>query len=754
MTVDPQKTAHHAAHAGRDHHFCSAGCREKFVADPEHYLSPSVDRVVEAPAASIWTCPMHPEIRQDHPGACPICGMALEPEMVTADAGPSAELTDMSRRFWVALVLTLPVFVLEMGAHLFPALHHLVPMKLSIWIQFVLATPVVLWAGWPFFERAWASLKTRNLNMFTLIAMGTGVAWGYSVIATLTPNIFPAAFRASDGSVAVYFEAAAVITTLVLLGQVLELRARERTSGAIKALLNLAPKTARRIADDGSEEEVALDLVVVGDRLRVRPGEKVPVDGVVEEGRSALDESMVTGESMPVTKTVADTVIGGTMNQSGALVIRTDKIGRDTMLARIVQMVAEAQRSRAPIQRMADQVAGWFVPAVLVVAVIAFAAWGIWGPEPRLAHGLVAAVAVLIIACPCALGLATPMSIMVGVGRGAGLGVLIKNAEALEHMEKVDTLVVDKTGTLTEGKPAVTRIIVAEGFEEEELLRIAAGVERASEHPLALAIVNSAMDRNIEIPPVSDFDSPTGKGAVGTIEGRRITLGNARFLGEVGIDTSSLATQADQLRTDGATAIFMGIDSQVAGAFAIADPVKSTTAEALAALRADGITVVMLTGDNRTTAEAVARQLGIDAVEADVLPDQKAAVVARLKQEGRIVAMAGDGVNDAPALATADVGIAMGPGTDVAMESAGVTLLKGDLNGIVRARELSQATMSNIRQNLFFAFIYNAAGVPIAAGALYPFFGILLSPMIAAAAMALSSVSVVANALRLNRVRL
>ncbi len=697
---------------------------------------------------------MHPEIRQDHPGACPICGMALEPEMVTAGAGPSAELTDMSRRFWVALVLTLPVFVLEMGAHLFPALHHLVPMKLSIWIQFVLATPVVLWAGWPFFERAWASLKTRNLNMFTLIAMGTGVAWGYSVIATLMPDIFPAAFRASDGSVAVYFEAAAVITTLVLLGQVLELRARERTSGAIKALLNLAPKTARRIADDGSEEEVALELVVVGDRLRVRPGEKVPVDGVVEEGRSALDESMVTGESMPVTKTVADTVIGGTMNQSGALVIRTDKIGRDTMLARIVQMVAEAQRSRAPIQRMADQVAGWFVPAVLVVAVIAFVAWGIWGPEPRLAHGLVAAVAVLIIACPCALGLATPMSIMVGVGRGAGLGVLIKNAEALEHMEKVDTLVVDKTGTLTEGKPAVTRIIVSEGFEEEELLRIAAGVERASEHPLALAIVNAAMDRNIEIPSVSDFDSPTGKGAVGTIEGRRITLGNARFLGEAGIDTSSLATQADQLRTDGATAIFMGIDSMVAGVFAIADPVKSTTAEALTALRADGITVVMLTGDNRTTAEAVARKLGIDAVEADVLPDQKAAVVARLKQEGRIVAMAGDGVNDAPALATADVGIAMGPGTDVAMESAGVTLLKGDLNGIVRARELSKATMSNIRQNLFFAFIYNAAGVPIAAGVLYPFFGILLSPMIAAAAMALSSVSVVTNALRLNRVRL
>ena len=754
MTVDPQQTAHHATHAGHEHHFCSAGCRDKFVADPEYYLIPAADRVVDAAPGAIWTCPMHPEIRQDHPGACPICGMGLEPEMVTADAGPSAELTDMSRRFWIALALTLPVFVLEMGSHLFPALHHLVPMKLSVWVQFALATPVVLWAGWPFFERGWASLKTRNLNMFTLIAMGTGVAWGYSVVATLAPGIFPAAFRAADGSVAVYFEAAAVITTLVLLGQVLELRARERTSGAIKALLNLAPKTARRIADNGSEEEVSLDLVAVGDRLRVRPGEKVPVDGVVEEGRSALDESMVTGESMPVTKTVADTVIGGTMNQSGALVIRADKIGRDTMLARIVQMVADAQRSRAPIQRMADQVAGWFVPAVLAVAVVAFAAWGIWGPEPRLAHGLVAAVAVLIIACPCALGLATPMSIMVGVGRGAGLGVLIKNAEALEHMEKVDTLVVDKTGTLTEGKPAVTRIIAADGFEETELLRIAAGVERASEHPLALAIVNAAMDRDIDIPPVSDFDSPTGKGALGVVEGRRVTLGNARFLGEAGIDTSSLATQADQLREDGATAIFMGLDSKVAGVFAIADPIKQTTAEALAALRADGIKVVMLTGDNRTTAEAVARQLGIDAVEADVLPDQKAAVVARLKQEGRVVAMAGDGVNDAPALATADVGIAMGHGTDVAMESAGITLLKGDLNGIVRARQLSQATMSNIRQNLFFAFIYNAAGVPIAAGVLYPVFGILLSPMIAAAAMALSSVSVVANALRLNRVSL
>ncbi|MFA7604946.1 MAG: copper-translocating P-type ATPase, partial [Novosphingobium sp.] len=582
----------------------------------------------------------------------------------------------------------------------------------------------------------------------------TGVAWTYSVVATLAPGIFPDAFRAADGTVAVYFEAAAVITVLVLLGQVLELRARERTSGAIKALLNLTPKIARRIADDGSEAEIPLEDVAVGDRLRVRPGEKVPVDGVVEEGRSALDESMVTGESMPVTKSDGDTVIGGTMNQSGALIIRADKVGRDTMLSRIVQMVAEAQRSRAPIQRMADQVSGWFVPVVMGVAVLAFVIWGVWGPEPRFAHGLIAAVSVLIIACPCALGLATPMSIMVGVGRGAGLGVLIKNAEALEHMEKVDTLVVDKTGTLTEGKPAVTRIIAAEGFAEDELLRIAAGVERASEHPLALAIVDAATGRGIEIPPVSDFDSPTGKGALGMVEGKRVALGNARFLAESGIDTASLAAEADALRKDGATAIFMGLDNRAVGIFTIADPIKPTTPEALAALRADGIKVVMLTGDNRTTAEAVARRLGIDAVEADVLPDQKADVVARLKQEGRIVAMAGDGVNDAPALAAADVGIAMGHGTDVAMESAGVTLLKGDLNGIVRARQLSEATMANIRQNLFFAFVYNAAGVPIAAGLLYPFFGILLSPMIAAAAMALSSASVVANALRLNRVRL
>ena len=755
MTVDPQTTAHHAVHAGHEHHFCSAGCRAKFVADPDAYLNRSAEKpVVTAPAGSIWTCPMHPEIRQEGPGACPICGMALEPEMVSADAGPSEELTDMTRRFRLALALSLPVFILEMGSHLFPALHHLVSMKVSAWVQFLLATPVVLWAGLPFFERGWASLKTRNLNMFTLIAMGTGVAWGYSVIALLAPGIFPAAFRAGDGSVAVYFEAAAVITTLVLLGQVLELRAREQTSGAIKALLRLAPKTARRIAANGDEEEVSLDAIIVGDRLRVRPGEKVPVDGVVEEGRSSLDESMVTGESMPVAKAVSDAVIAGTMNQSGALVIRADKVGRDTMLSRIVQMVAEAQRSRAPIQRMADRVAGWFVPAVLAVALVAFIVWAVWGAEPRLAHGLLAAVAVLIIACPCALGLATPMSIMVGVGRGARLGVLIKNTEALERMEKVDTLVVDKTGTLTEGRPAVVKIVTADGFKEAELLRLTAGLERASEHPLALAIVNAATERNIAIPTVSDFDSPTGKGAVGVVEGKRIMAGNLAFLAEAGIDASTLTDQADQLRADGATAILISVDGQAAGVFAIADPIKPTTPQALAALRADGVRVVMLTGDNRTTAQAVARQLGIDAVEADVLPDQKAAVVARLKQEGRVVAMAGDGVNDAPALATADVGVAMGPGTDVAMESAGVTLLKGDLNGIVRARELSRMTMSNIRQNLFFAFVYNAAGVPVAAGLLYPFFGVLLSPMIAAAAMALSSVSVVANALRLNTKRL
>ncbi len=750
MTVDPATTQHRASHEGQDYHFCSAGCRTKFVADPERYLGAAAAAPEAAPPGTIWTCPMHPEIRQDHPGACPICGMALEPEVATADSGPSAELLDMTRRFWISLALALPVLALEMGGHLFPALHHLVSERTSTWAQLLLATPVVLWGGWPFFERGWMSLKTRHLNMFTLIAMGTGVAWAYSMVATLAPGIFPAAFR-EGGTVAVYFEAAAVITVLVLLGQVLELRARERTSGAIKALLNLAPKTARRIGADGQEEEVALEDVAIGDRLRVRPGEKVPVDGSIEEGRSAVDESMVTGESMPVAKAAGASVIGGTLNQSGSLVIRAERIGRDTMLARIVQMVAEAQRSRAPIQRLADQVAGWFVPAVLGVAVLAFIAWGVWGPEPRLAHGLIAAVAVLIIACPCALGLATPMSIMVGVGRGAGLGVLIKNAEALERLEKVQTLIVDKTGTLTEGKPSVTQIVAGEGLDEAEVLRLAAAVERASEHPLALAVVAAATDRGIAIPAVSDFDAPTGKGATGAVDGRKVTLGNARIMQESGIKLAAMEATADELRRDGATAIFVGIDGRIAGVLAIADPIKASTPEALAGLREAGIKVVMLTGDNRTTAEAVARKLGIDAVEAEVLPDQKSAVVARLKGEGQVVAMAGDGVNDAPALAAADVGIAMGSGTDVAIESAGVTLLKGDLTGIVRARALSVATMSNIRQNLFFAFIYNAAGVPIAAGVLYPFFGILLSPIIAAAAMALSSVSVVGNALRLNR---
>ena len=699
----------------------------------------------------IWTCPMHPQVRQDHPGACPICGMALEPLIATAQAGPSAELIDMSRRFWIGLALTIPVFVLEMGGHVFPAFHHAVPMRLSTWIQLILATPVVLWGGAPFFARGWASLKTRNLNMFTLIALGTGVAWAYSMAAALAPAAFPPAFRNSDGSVAIYFETAAVITVLVLLGQMLELRARERTSGAIKALLRLAPRTARRIGADGTEEEVALDALAVGDHLRVRPGEKIPVDGVVIDGRSSIDESMITGESMPIEKSVGDRLIGGTLNQIGALTMAAEKVGKDTMLARIVQLVADAQRSRAPIQRMADQVAGWFVPAVIGVALLAFAGWSIWGPEPRFAHALIAAVGVLIIACPCALGLATPMSIMVGVGRGATLGVLIRDAQALELLEKVDTLVVDKTGTLTQGRPAVTRIETAPGQDESALLRFAAAVERASEHPLALAIVEAAAARGLDLPKVEGFEAPTGRGAMGMVEGRKIVLGNAALLEAQGVDARSLAPAADKLRREGATVILVAIDGQAAGAVAIADPIKISTPEALTALRDAHIRVVMLTGDNRTTAEAVAARLGIDEIEADVLPDQKSAVVARLKAEGRVVAMAGDGVNDAPALAAADVGIAMGSGTDVAMESAGVTLIRSDLTGIVRARRLSQATMSNIRQNLVFAFIYNAAGIPIAAGLLYPLFGIVLSPVIAAAAMALSSVSVVANALRLNR---
>ena len=755
MPVDQKTAKFRAEFRSKPYFFCSAGCHDKFVADPPRYAKhegKAVTHAASAPEGTIYTCPMHPQIRQVGPGNCPICGMTLEPVVATAQTGENHELADMTRRFWIGLALALPVFILEMGGHLLNM--HFLPQQTSNWVQFALATPVVLWAGWPFFARAAKSLITRNLNMFTLIAMGTGVSWVYSVVATVAPQIFPPTFRGHDGSVPIYFEAAAVITVLVLLGQVLELRARESTGGAIRALLDLAPKVAKRIRADGSDEEVSLEIVQVGDRLRVRPGEKVPVDGVVVEGRSAVDESMVTGESMPVTKEAGAKVIGATMNQSGALIIEATKVGRDTMLSQIVQLVAEAQRSRAPIQRLADQVSGYFVPTVIAAAALAFAAWAIFGPEPRFSFGLVAAVAVLIIACPCALGLATPMSIMVGVGRGAQIGVLIKNAEALEQMEKVDTLVVDKTGTLTEGRPAVTAIVPANGFSEEEILRLAASVERASEHPLAQAIVAAADKRKIATAAVDQFDSPTGKGAIGTVEGHKVALGNAAFLQEQGVDTSPLANAADDLRLDGATAIFMGVDGRIAGAIAIADPVKETTAAALAALKADGVRVVMLTGDNWTTAKAVAKRLGIDEVEAEVLPDQKSSVVQKYKNAGGIVAMAGDGVNDAPALAAANVGIAMGTGTDVAMESAGVTLLKGDLTGIVRARRLSAATMSNIRQNLFVAFVYNALGVPVAAGVLYPFFGILLSPIIAAAAMALSSVSVIGNAVRLRSVKL
>ncbi len=753
MTVDPRTAKHRHDHLGHTWYFCSAGCRTKFAADPDKYLSPQDREAEPVPEGTTYTCPMHPEIRQVGPGSCPICGMALEPELFTADTGPNPELADMTRRFWIGLAFAAPVFALEMGSHLIGG-HGLIPQPWSNIIQFALASPVVLWAGWPFFERGWQSLVTRNLNMFTLISIGTGVAWLYSVIATFAPSLFPPAFRGHDGSVAVYFESAAVITVLVLLGQVLELRAREATSGAIKALLDLAPKSARRVDNEGNEHDIPIDDIVVGDRLRVRPGEKVPVDGEVIEGRSTIDESMVTGESMPVSKGIGAPVIAGTINRSGSFVFRAERVGRDTLLSQIVQMVAQAQRSRAPIQRLADQVSGWFVPAVIAAALIAFAAWSVFGPEPRVAYGLVAAVSVLIIACPCALGLATPMSIMVGVGRGAQAGMLIKNAEALERMEKVDTLVIDKTGTLTEGRPALTAIVAAQNFDESEVLRLAASVEAASEHPIALAIVAAAKERDLQVAAVQDFDSPTGKGVTGSVDGKRIAIGQGKFFAELSIDTSSFQADADRLRESGATVVFVSVDGQIAGLLAIADPIKTETRAALEALRADHIRVVMLTGDNRTTALAVANRLGIADVEAEVLPDGKATVIERLRAAGRVVAMAGDGVNDAPALAAADVGIAMGTGTDVAIESAGITLLRGDLTGIVRARRLSEAVMGNIRQNLFFAFVYNAAGVPIAAGLLYPAFGLLLSPIIAAAAMALSSVSVIGNALRLRRVSL
>lgn len=699
-----------------------------------------------------YTCPMHPQVRQMGPGHCPICGMALEPLMATAETGESPELRDMTRRFWIGTALTLPVFALEMGGHL-TNLNHVLGQQLSNWVQLVLGTPVVLWAGWPFFVRAVASVKNRSLNMFSLIALGTGAAWLYSMVGTIAPWLFPADLRGPEGAVAIYFEAAAVITVLVLLGQVLELRAREKTSGAIKALLGLAPKTAVKVREDGSDETVQVDAIQVGDQLRVRPGEKVPVDGEVTEGKANVDESMVTGEPIPVAKTVGSKVTAGTMNQTGGFVMRAEKVGADTLLSQIVHMVAAAQRSRAPIQRMADQVAGWFVPVVIVVAVLTFVAWLVWGPSPAFSYALITSVAVLIIACPCALGLATPMSIMVGVGKGAQHGVLIRDAEALEKMEKVDTLVVDKTGTLTEGRPKVVHIEATPGFTTEAVLQKLASVERASEHPLALAIVMDAQERKLPLSPVTDFDSPVGKGVIGTVDGQVIVSGSAKFLDEHHIDSSSLAASAETQRQKAATVIFVGVAGKLAGFVAIADPIKATTPAALYALKAAGVRVVMLTGDGKTTAEAVGKQLGIDEVVAEVFPEDKAAVVKRLLSEGRVVAMAGDGVNDAPALAQATVGIAMGTGTDVAMESSGITLLKGDLLGIVRARTLSRATMRNIRENLFLSFAYNVAGIPLAAGVLYPFFGLLLSPIVAAAAMALSSVSVIANALRLRTVK-
>jgi P-type Cu+ transporter len=756
MTVDPANGRHHHRHKGHDYVFCSGGCRSKFMANPEQYLSKSAPAPAAPPAGdgAIYTCPMHQQIRQAGPGVCPICGMALEPVSVGAAIGPSAELIDMTRRFWIGVVLAVPVVILEMGAHL-PALelHRYISPQVSAWAQFLLATPVVLWAGWPFFVRGFASVRNRSLNMFSLIALGVGAAYGYSLVALFAPGLFPQTLR-QDGVVAVYFEAAAVITVLVLLGQVLELRAREQTGSAIRALLNLAPKTARRIRGDGNDDEIPLEQVRIGDRLRVRPGDSVPVDGAIEEGRSAVDESMVTGESMPVDKEPGAKVIGGTINGTGGLVMRAEKVGADTMLARIVQMVAQAQRSRAPIQRLADIVSAWFVPAVIFVAVAAFVAWMIWGPSPAFAYALVAAVSVVIIACPCALGLATPMSIMVGVGKGATAGVLIKNAEALERFEKVDTLVADKTGTLTEGKPRVVAVVPADGFDETTVLSLGASLERSSEHPLAAAIVAAAKQRGVETSDVGDFTSVTGKGVIGTIGGRKVAVGNAKLLADLGVAGSSLEARADELRREGATAMFVVVDGRPAGIIAVADPVKASTPAALESLRQDGVRIVMLTGDNRTTAQAVASKLGITDIEAEVLPEQKNAVVRRLRSEGHVVAMAGDGVNDAPALAEADVGVAMGTGTDVAMQSAGVTLVKGDLAGIARARALSRATMRNIRQNLMLAFVYNVLGIPIAAGVLYPAFGLLLSPVVAAAAMSLSSVSVITNSLRLRFVHL
>lgn len=803
MSVDPTTATYSADHGGKTYVFCSKHCLEKFRSEPAKYVAdvqqqgpPSAHaadlKVQPSDAGDLYTCPMHPEVRQqgagacpqcgmalepvsvktgiirteytcpmhpeivrEEPGSCPICGMALEPRTVSAEEVISPELRDMTRRFWMSLALTAPVLFLAMS-EMIPGqpVQRTLSAHLRAAVQLALATPVVLWGGWPFFQRGWASLVNRSLNMFTLIAIGIGTAYAYSVVATLFPQLFPASFRGPDGEVAVYFEAAAVITTLVLLGQVLELRARSQTSSAIKALLGLAPKTARLVRDDGSEVDVPLERIRVGDRLRVRPGEKVPVDGVVLEGTSAVDESMVTGEPIPVEKTTGSRVTGGTVNGTGAFVMRAERVGSDTLLAQIVHMVSEAQRSRAPIQRLADVVAAYFVPGVVFVSVLTFVIWGLVGPEPRMAHALVNAVAVLIIACPCALGLATPMSIMVGTGRGATAGVLIRNAEALEVLEKVDTLVVDKTGTLTEGKPRLTTVVALNELPDTELLRFAASLERGSEHPLATAIVAGAHAKNVTLSAPAEFQSVTGKGVCGTVDGRRVVLGNSQLFADLTIDLSAVLEQAETLRQDGHTVMFVAIDGRAAGLLGVADPIKESTPEAVRMLREDGIRIVMLTGDSRTTAQAVARKLGLDAVEAEVLPEQKGQVVKRLQAQGHIVAMAGDGINDAPALAQAHVGIAMGTGTDVAMESAGVTLVKGDLRGIVRARRLSRGTMRNIRQNLFFAFVYNMLGVPVAAGVLYPFFGLLLSPMIAAAAMTFSSVSVVGNALRLRTLTL
>jgi len=750
MTVDIASAKHSAEHDGAAYHFCGAACRAKFLADPTKYLkSGTPASEPQTQQGVIYTCPMHPEIRQIGPGNCPICGMALEPAQAAADAEPSAELIDMRRRFWIGAVLTVPVVALEMGGAMLG-----LGAQVSVWLQFLLGTPVVLWAGWPFFERGWASVRNHSLNMFSLIALGVGTAYLYSLAATFAPGRFPDELKAEGGIIPVYYEAATVITVLVLLGQVLELRAREQTGSAIRALLNLAPKIARRIRDGDTDEEVSLDQVQIDDRLRVRPGDSVPVDGVVLEGRSAVDESMVTGESMPVEKQAGARVIGGTINGTGGFIMRAERVGSDTLLAHIVQMVAEAQRSRAPIQRLADVVSAWFVPGVIVVATVAFVAWMFWGPPPAFAHALVAAVSVVIIACPCALGLATPMSIMVGVGKGASMGVLIKNAEALERFEKIDTLVVDKTGTLTEGKPRVVAVVPTKGSDEAMVLSLGASLERSSEHPLAAAIVSSAEERGLPLQDVADFRSITGKGVVGRIGGRQVAVGNANLLVELGVAGVDLGPQADDLRREGATVMFVAIDARTAGIIAVADPIKSTTPAALASLRADGVRIVMLTGDNRTTAQAVADRLGIAEIEAEVLPERKDAIVRRLRSEGHTVAMAGDGVNDAPALAEANVGVAMGTGTEVAIQSAGVTLVKGDLAGIARARALSRATMRNIRQNLELAFVYNVLGVPLAAGVLYPSFGLLLSPVVAAAAMSLSSVSVIGNALRLRLARL